>query len=51
MTFRRPPNLKDPGAVLLFIGAAAIIDADGRHSPEEMEWAVELSATLKRHCS
>lgn len=26
---------------------ADIIDADGRHAPEEVEWAVEMSAALK----
>lgn len=29
---------------------AAIIDADGRHSPEELGWAAELSNSLKAVC-
>lgn len=27
---------------------AGIIDADGRHAPEEINWAVEMSAALKQ---
>lgn len=37
-------------ARLALDAGAAIIDADGRHAPEEVEWAVELSGALKQLC-
>lgn len=37
-------------ARLALDAGAAIIDADGRHAPEEVAWAVEMSAALKRLC-
>lgn len=45
---------KSPGGarVARFVldAGAAIIDADGRHAPQETQWAVEMSEALKAVC-
>jgi tellurite resistance protein len=46
---RRIAKAPGEGRVARFVldCGADIIDADGRHSPEEIQWAVELSGALK----
>lgn len=41
----RAPDRGGAARLVLNCGAA-IIDADGRHAPEEVRWAVEISNTL-----
>jgi len=46
---RRIANAPGDGKVARFVleCGADVIDADGRHAPEEVRWAVELSSALK----
>lgn len=36
---------------LILDSTSAVIDADGRHAPEEVQWAVELSQVLKERAT
>jgi len=49
-SLRRIANCRDARQLsrLVLDGCASMIDADGRHTPEEVEWAVEVSGVLKQ---